>query len=499
MGGTGSLPVGWLTLLDNPQGCRPYIEINIDPSGENFTINAENGLIGISDIVSGIDIDPSYSSQLILKDIQLSFADPNQLYSMFVVRTDAFRVIQRIIDEASTNNPCDLRAGLGEFEIGDKVWFTDGDNLESVTLTSASTNQIGWGGALSNTYAEGSMVSTFPLMGKQCNVILKLDGNANSLTIFKGIIKEPFQWDGKRGTLKVTNLLVDVLDTQLEIISGLSNTTDYLNSNGSFTTSFRWSSGATTSLSSLTTYAGCPIGEWEIVIGSGSGSTYNFILTDPDGNEYPGSTGSNFFTHTDATDSFLQIPSANWGGTIATGDTLIFRTAINYQDKTVPEIVYDLLVNYTTLTSSDIDVGGTGVTDGTALTYSFNKLYDLVSSNSFNMTFDQPCTVIEAILSVLPHELAHIGQMLNGDIRIFAFHPDFYLSSLTPRVIGSPQISKTELYNAIKIWYKWSHANGADEYIGACYDFPESDIENPSYKLTGKKRFVDIYCPGYVN
>jgi len=499
MSDTTNLPAGWLALLDNPQGCRPYLEVNIDPSGENFTLNAEDGLIGMSDIVSGIDIDPNYSNQLLLKDIQLSFADPNQVYSTLVVKTNAFRIIQRVLDEDTTNNPCDLRAGLGEFESTDKVWFSDGTNSEAITLNSAAANSIGWAAGPANVYNAGSIVSTFPLMGKQCNVILKLDGNANSLTIFKGIIKEPFQWDGKRATLKITNLLVDVLDTPLKVITGLTHTTDYIDFGGNYVTSFRWGSSDTTTLSGVTTYAGCPIGDWNIKIGAGSVGTYRFVLTDPDGNEYNGSTASNFYTHTDATDSYMYIASASWGGTIAEGDSLDFRVAVNFRGLTVPEIVYNLLVDYTDLTSSDVDVGGAGVTDTGATSYSFNKLYSLCSNDIINMTFDQPCSVIEAILTVLPHEIAHIGQMLTGNIRIFSFNPDFYLDSFTPYVIGSPQISRTELYNEINAYFRWAHANFQDEYIGKMYTYPASDDENASYLLHGKKRSLDVYFPGFVN
>ncbi len=51
MGAKTSLPTGWQTLLENPAGCKPYIEVIIDPSGDNITLNNKHGVIDIETVM----------------------------------------------------------------------------------------------------------------------------------------------------------------------------------------------------------------------------------------------------------------------------------------------------------------------------------------------------------------------------------------------------------------------------------------------------------------
>lgn len=500
MAGLTSLPAGWQTLLENAQGCRPYIEVFIDPDGDNIELSGESGLVAMSDIFSGIEIEPNYFDQLQLRDLQLSFADVNQMLTTISERVGALRVIQRVMDnDPNLNNPCTLRDGMGNFAVGDTVYFSDGENSESVVLTSAAANSIGWVGALVNSYAEGSLVMTLPLTGKVCEVKLRLSGNANAATIYKGIVKDSFAWDGQTAVLTLTNYLVRLLEIDLKLIAGSVNPTSYLDFNGAYKTSLTWSSGSTTTLSAITTYAKCGLGEWQLTIGAGSGVSYTFELIDPDGNEYTGSTAADFFTHTDATDSLISILAASWGGVIHTGDVLTFKTAVNLQLQSIVAMIYNLLIDYTdgVITDADIDVGGTGYDDGAELGYSFNKLYSITSGRLFSVTFDQPCKVIEAIMTLLPHELALLCQMLSGKLRIFSLNPSFEMDTLTPRIVGNPKLNRTEPYNDIKVWYKWDHTE--DKYVGAFVTYPETDAENPAYKLSGKKKSAEIYCPLFVD
>jgi hypothetical protein len=488
-----SLPVGWQTLLENPAGAKPYLEVILDPDGENITLNGVKGVRTISQISGEIEIDPAFSGEVILQDIEIVFSDPNEYYASFTGRSGAkFKRIQRITAEASTNNPMDLNAGLGTFAIGDVVTITDGDNLESFTLTSASANQIGWVGALGATYATGSMVATLPITNNLVQVNLRLDGNANSLTVFKGLVREPFVWTGQEAVLRVDNLLSQFFDKPVRIYASSPTPTLRASNSGHLVTSFTWNDGALSSLDAVTVYTGAYVGEWTITLGAG-GST--FQITGPNDYSNNGSTLADFYDVTDATDSQIKIAAADWNSPTE-GDVLTFRVSANFEAKTVAEIIYELLSDYAGLADDYIDVGGTGVTDETTLDYSFNEAYHTDKTNTITLSFDEPHTIMQALLVVLPHSLAQMGQMLSGKLRLLLFHPDFGLAALTPTVITNPLVGHDQFINEFIVEYAFDYVTREH---AAVKTWPLTDITNASYKLYGKKKSQTLFCPGINN
>jgi len=268
--------------------------------------------------------------------------------------------------------------------------------------------------------------------------------------------------------------------------------TQRTNTSGSLATSLAWNTGSSGTCSGVTTYTGAQIGEWVVTFSDNT----NFTVNGANCKDKAGTTGANFFDQTDATDSQIQIPSVNWGGTRATDDTLTFYISANFENKTVPEIIYELLGSYAGVSDDYIDVGGTGVTDTSErANYSFNKAYYVLSTESISISFDQPITIGEAIITVNAHAMAYLTQMTGGNFRLFLLNPQYQFPSygLDRNEIMDIQNYRTEYINEFIINYGWDYTNGEYQYT---YTYPPSDNENPSYQYFGKKRTHTIEMPG---
>ena len=502
MAGRSSLPSFWEAVLDNPTYARPYLECILDPDGENITLEGVNGLTACDAVLNEIDIDPEFSSEIVLQGMRLTFRDPDEFYASFSGRSSrTFRKVQRVLAQAASTTEAILRPGLFPFSAGDEVTFSDGTNSERKTLVTASDTVIAWSGNLTNSYAAGSLVSTIPITGSEVLVRLKLDntpgeGFTDYINLYRGVVREPFKWEGTQGVLELDSLLGKLLNKPMRIHSSSTSPTDRMTSSGNLETSFVWSDDAETTLSGITVYAGAQLGQWTVSIISGGGDYNNLLVTGPGIEQMTGRTDVDFYDGTDSSDSQICIPAANWG-TPTDGDQLIFYISANFQQKTVPEVLYEILKDYGGISSSYIDVGGTGVTDTSQLTYSFNKMYSIVSDTLISLSIDEEMTVMQAVLMVQPHGMCYLGQMVGGNLRVIMLHPDFRLASLTPDAVGNPEVSHSDLINEFKVYYNWSY--NAREYAGFPRVYPENDGENASYLLHGKKVSKEIFCPGINN
>lgn len=497
-----SLPTGWSDDLANPAGCRPKLSIEIDPDDRDIEPTGIHDIHKIRSIITGVDTpDPDFMDELELKDITVGLNNPDEYFNAFTSRAgpNPFRRIFRILDEATTSNPVDLRPGAFNFMVGDVAYFTDGTNLESASLNSAAANSIGWSGSLSNTYNAGDLVATIPVTGNIVNVILGIDGEAATERVFRGRVREPFETADQTAMIKIDNFITDVLKQELTIKATSDSPTERSNASGTLATTLAWTYAGNGnddgSCSGVTVYTGASLGQWTVTFSDAT----NFTVTGPNCKDKAGTTGSNFFDQTDATDSQIQIPSANWGGTKGDDDVLTFYICANYETKTVPEIVYGLLNVYGGIAEANIDViSGGDVTDNSTsgwADYSFNLAYNKVNGETMTISFYKSMSVAEAILQVLPHALGYLGQMLDGKLRILLLHPLFYFDTYTDvDFIGHPKISSTDIVNEIIINYGWDYENEVYQYS---FIYPTIDSENTSFKLHGKKVTKTIYLPGF--
>lgn len=499
MAGKGSLPSGWQTIMENPAGteCKPYIQVIIDPSGEAITLSTTHSVNNIQTIVGEFNPDPTFSSEQILSDLNISFTDPDEYFAAFTSRGSRyFKNVTRITSESTTNNPVGLNSGLGEFTNGDKLTISDGNNKETFTCNSdTATDLVGWDGSLSNTYAAGAMISSIPLIGTEVEVRLKLEGQTGYVTIFRGFVREAFEWNGMRATLKLDNYLAKVFDKEMKIHASSPSATSRATISGNLESTLTWSAGASTALAAVTVYTGAKLGQWTVTMGDDVGGYNSFHVTGPDDFEDTGFTNADYYDETDATDSQIKIASADWTSPTA-GDVLTFYVCANFSAKTVPEIIYEILNGYGGVAAANIDVGGTGVTDTSALTYSFNEAYHNLQGDTITFSFDSEHTIMQAILAILPHSICYLGQMLNGNLRLVALDPDFGMASLTPTVIGNPEVSSSDVINEFTVKYAWDYEAG--DYQSSVI-WPEGDSSNASYEIHGRKKEQEVKAPGVNN
>jgi hypothetical protein len=320
---------------------------------------------------------------------------------------------------------------------------------------------------------------------------MKIEGVAGSLTLFKGIVSESFEWQGTQATLKIDNYLKSALNKPLRILSGSPSPTYQARLNGSLATSFIWSDGAVTTLAAVTVYAGAIPGEWTVTIKPGS--TLN--IKGPGGIDVNASALADFYDNTDSTDSQIKIAATDWG-TLTADDVLTFYVSINFETKTVPQIVQELLEDYAGIAAANIDYGGTGVDDSSELTYTFNKVHNLISAETFTISYFEDTTVLQAILAILPHSICYIGQRYNGKIGMLMIHKDFYMASITPSPISEPEIKRLDFYNEFIINYAYNYT---DMEYGHQSRWPDSDATNPARELLGQKQSIELNMPAIPN
>lgn len=496
MAGKTSLPTGWQTALENPAGCKPYIEVIIDPDGDAVTLTTTHSVQQIDNIINEFNPDPTVSSESILKDLNITFTDPDEYFAAFTGRASRyFKRINRITSQSTATNPVGLNTGLGEFAENDTVTISDGTNSESFTCNGdTATNFVGWDGSLSNTYAAGSQISSLPVTGNEVEVRLRLVGQSGYVVIFRGFVREPFQWDGTKAVLKLDNYLSKMFDKPMRICDISPTPTERATLSGNLETSLSWSTGATTSLYEVTVYEGARLGQWTITMGADVGGYYAYHVSGPGEIEDTGFTNADYYDGTDDTDSQIRIATGDWD-TIQSGDILTFYVSANFVEKTVPEIVYQILHDYGDIEDGNIDVSPTGITDAGALTYSFNEAYNNLSSDTMTFSIDSEHTIIQAVMLMLPQSLCYIGQMLNGNLRMVVLDPDFAMASLTPTVIGNPTVSHSDIINEFIVNYAWDYSDSAEDNVKT-KTWPDSDDTNASYDIHGRKVTETIMAPG---
>lgn len=485
------------------QGDVVTVELIIDPDGERYKLDGLHDVIDISPINNSFDLMPESLEELVLSDLYVKFNDYNQFLSPISTNDYApFRygwsTLKSGITSASTSLTL-TEDGTTPFKVGDKVTVTDGNNSDTFFVDSVDVFKDDPGdsdseehqvlnfdsGSITNSYSAGAVVTIDPYYGKEVILQIRyksaLSGVGTQVyIIFKGVIREPFTFSGDSAVLRIDN----VLSQYLNIIPTINafpyqDPVDWLNSSGSFESSIRWStqtgSGA---LSGVTVYEGASIGQWTVEFTSAT----NFKVTGPGVFEKVGSTASDFYDQTDATDSQILIPSANWSGTPSTADVLLFNVAINFPARGVVSTAKALIVSFSGAANKLFD------------SKTFKTINIGTLGEYYNFSFGQVMTLGEMVITTMKHVPGYIFQTCGGLIGFDWLKTKKVKdgpSELNPQSIGA-SVGPTRFYNDFVIRYGWNSADGETKYQ---YTYPERDSENPSLAIFGRKVSVEYYLP----
>jgi len=480
-------------------GTKVKTELVFDPDGKSIRIDGLYDVDSITQVNYMVNIDPTLFGQIQLNDAYVVFNDPRNYFNTSNSKRNTgyfpfYNQISTIYSINTTTKIIFINDLGGEyichqkFNVGDYVILRQKDDpTKSETikvLTSSCTNiglpeimsnKITYGETLSNTYAKYDYIYKNPLHGKTVDINLRVEDqeDINTYNVFRGVIRSPFIYSNGKATLKIDNILGEVLQNEMRIHATSTTPLQRCSTAGSLASSVSWTvqtgSGA---LATVTIYIGAQLGSWTVTFSDAA----NFTVTGPNTDAKAGSTAADFYDQTDATDSQIKIASASWSGTPATDDVLSFYVSANFSGKQVTEIIEELLVNYGGLASSWIDFSGD-------------------YADTFTMSFDRDYAVGEAIISTTIHTMSQIFQKVDNKIGYFKFKNPVStgLSVSATRIFDKTfTYDQYDIYNAIKLYYAYDYEN---EVYQKNVFFPETDAANMSYQLYGKKRLLEIYLP----
>jgi len=509
-----------VTLFYPPSGRRVFVEVTIDPDGRAIKLDGYKDVANISPVVSEVNLDPKSLNQLILKDIQITLNDSREFYnpstrSWETDRYLPFRKEFTTLKEAPSATYATVsELGVNLFKTDDMVIFSDGVNTDIVKITYTSSvrqyfdSDCQYGecwqrihfhtGSLTHTYSGGDIVTLQPWLGK--NVIIQIRditlGVATLKTVFRGVIRQPFDFYGGGAILKVDNLLAEFLDAELKLATGSTDPHKRCDSAGSLVTTITWTKSGTGVLSGITYYESASLGLWTVTFSDAT----NFTVTGLGIKDKAGTTGADFYDKTDATDSQIKIPLGNWSGTPQADDVVIFYSCLNFENLSVPEIMYQLSVAHAGIDTDLIDMHASGMTYvGSGYgDYTFNDLYkDIAVTYSENITisFDSFTTIGEAILAVQINAAIYLSQNADGKLALFALNPEWSVgywsaSGAGHYIDGTQSATSLNYYNEIVIKYGFDYTTGEYQYS---YIYPGAS--NYSLSVLDKKRSVEIEMP----
>lgn len=487
MAGEASLPTNWENKISKYH-VRPFLDVSIDPDTLNIRFSGRHDVKSISEIGFGFDPNLPNLFEIALKDLILSFNDSDEFFAPASVRGGfkPFRRVTRVLAGSTGAYTVSVENGAFDFVEGDLVMFSDGVNIDYTEVTSFAANVLSFKTGLANTYVAGDLVSTIPVVGQKVLVNLGLTGLTNKLELFEGIIRTPFTWNGGLAELSLDNKLLRSFNQELKILSTSTTPTSHVNSTGGFSTTLSWTTKTGSGvLSGVTVYGGAKIGKWKVTFSNAT----TFTVTGPNTSK-AGSTASDFYDVTDSTDSQIKIASASWSGTPAANDVLEFGVSLNFNNLSVPEIIYKILSLHCEIPDTDIDVYGSDPTAAGA-SYSFNNAYTY-EPLTISLSFDEPITAGEAISTVLPHVVGTLTFSSTNKLRLTILNPYFYMDTVVPEIIGEPQVTTTDAFNEITVFYGWDSSQDADKQWKN-YTYPTSNA--PAF-ISGTRSSYSIYAPG---
>lgn len=489
-------------------------EVIIDPDGKNIKLDGKKDIISISYIVQSIDIEPSRSGIIENNDIQITINNQDNYTRAFNnvgLSTDfnPFRSICDCIQSVSGNvvtlQTVTWKTGLIKFKMGDIVTLTNGTNTEERIITAIGETIVGDQVIPTLTlnidpvyaYTSGDMIRTWSFVGRDVIVKLRIENEyqldtktITTYTVYKGKIRETPQTDGNKAVFTIEPFSNEIFSAPLDIKStALISSAQYeYDASGTGYSTFSWTvktgSGVFDDGELLLGTIAHP-GKWTVTFSDAT----NFTVTGPNCSAKAGTTGTDFYDQTDASDSQIKLDKDGWSGTPASGDILEFYLSVVYFDLSINQIIYDLLVNNYGLSASDIDS-----------TTIFNT-----GGGNYRIAFSEGMTIGDTISIVLQGSRMYLTTTYDGIFKLAKLENfNYYINSSVYTTLDSSSISEADIfnnnkigildiYNEVIINYAYDYAN---EMYACTYKYPLLDTTNKSYLLYGKKRTLILDVPG---
>lgn len=480
-------------------------EIIFDPDGLNYKISGIHNAVSISPISFGINLNPGEWGQLSLNDIYIEFNDPDRFFlhngavagkynifdfQLWSLRWDATATYARLKDSMGY-----VYGRASNFVENDYITLVNSTATRSMKVNSVSQysyppgpepdpyTQLNYDSIADFAdYPANTIVYKNSIFGKRIDINLRIEDGSTvtNTTVFQGLVRQPFTWKAGKAILKVDNLIRLILQQEIKLHSGSTSPTYRCNASGSLESTLTWTTqtGSGT-LSGVTTYTGANLGRWAVTFSSAT----DFTVLGPNCDNKAGSTASDFYDQTDATDSQIKIASASWGGTPASGDVLEFYVCANFENKELGAIMLELLEDYGGVDSSLIyEASFTGST----------------STKTFTISFDYPGTIGEAIVSIGPMDFSQLTYRYRyssiPQLEFYEVLAGTGVSAVMTNIIqGSVELGYFDYYNVILVDYAYDYAN---EVHQKTLVYPKTDNENISYQIFGEKRAMTIKAPG---
>jgi len=489
-----------------PSGSKVTFEVIIDPEGKAYKLDGLHDVRDIAPITNRFDMHPDSLKEIVLEDLYLTFNDWDNFYypgpytetnttnDRFLPFSFNWSAIKLAVTPSSTSFVVNEK-GTYPFKDGDRILISDGTNIDYVYCTSTfiykefpTDDPPLWhqlvnfdSGTISNSYSALSCVSVDPYYGKSIIVKAVIDSPVtgyDEYNLYRGVIREPFNFSGDSATLKIDNLLAEFVNAIPTVLASESPIS-FNDSTGSFTSSVRWTtqSGSGT-LSDPTVYDGAQIGEWVITFTSSTA----FNITGPGIALDTGDTSADYYDGTDATDSQIKIATSDWGGTPSSGDVVRFNVSLNIINSKAVTAARDLAITYGGLSSDFVD------------TTSYNFVnWATGAGEVYNFSFSSPVTIGEMMVICMNHVPGYIFQTCEGKLGFDYLKPSRVTSGgiSDPLSIGG-SAGVSPFFNEFGITYFWDATNNQNAKIAT---YPASDSDNPSFKINGRKNAIEYSLP----
>ncbi len=478
-------------------------EVIIDPDGANIRLDGDTDIVSISPVIQRIDYGVNRIGITENNDMSVTVCNPLN-YARPYNNSDTsttwnpFRFVKskvRVVYAGTVNYiavsvdtalyDCEMR-----FKVGDKVRLVNGSGeYEDKTITSIGTQSYNYGTEIQKlyfdtnllyTYNTNSVVQTWTIAGKTVIINLRYDiedyyGNktVSVKQIYKGIARSNVSTSGNRASIYLESFINSTLNRLIKIKS--SSTTPLLrcNASGVLVDSRNWTTqtgdGA---LASITIYNEAALGKWEITFSSDT----VFSVTGPNCSAKAGSTASDFYDQTDATDSQIKIASSDWSGTPANGDIYEFYISANFESTREAKIVHDLLVVYGEISDGvDEEINTSGLIN-------------------MSLSFSESTTIGEAIYFILSSSVLQLSETWDGKYKLcwineskFETVSSAYVEYDNTSIKNGNVLRKSvsvgltkEIINDISINYAFDYSNNT---YSKTYLYPAKNSNNMSYIL----------------